>query len=357
MIKRLLCVVAIAALPMTMSAQTPAQRMAERARAQIDNLTFDAARVLLDSTLRIATTPAERIRGYTLLAFAQLGLKNQTAARQAFQQALRLDPTMRIDSIADLDSDAPLVFSQARTIAAQELEARASLHMTLGVPLDTTVSAADPRVAISVQPTLNSRIVTTITQVGGPLLPIWSDSTFATGRRVLSWPLRRADGALVPNGVYIVRSQATDSTGQASPFEERRLRLSRVRADTQALPSPPLATAFAPESLRVGGRKTRVLVAGASLAAMVAVSPMIGNSTLNKSLSSDPTAYAVAGSVATISVVDFIRGRARTTVLTDNVIRNKNIREAYERQRDGVIRANADAIARAPIRINVERAP
>jgi hypothetical protein len=341
-------------------AQTPAQRLAELARAQIDGLTFDSARVLLDATLRAATTPAEKIRAFTLLAFVQLGLKNQIAARQAFEQALRLDPTMRIDSLADLDADAPNVFASARTAAATVLmaapEKRVVLLLTVLLPADTLVSADDARLPMIVQPNAVSRVITTVAVAAAPSVPVWSDTQTTLGRHRIAWLLRRRDGSVWPVGRYMLRSEATDSMGQTTS-EMRVVNLARTAVDTQSHPPTLPASVFAPEALPSVRHTTPRLVAGSALALAVAAMPsVLGSPDLNAGLSSDPTSYAVAGSVAVASIVGFVRGR-RPQPLKANILKNRALRENDQRQRDAIKRANADSLDKAPIRITVDRAP
>ena len=354
-----LVIVALLGLSSPLTAQSAAQRLTSQARAQIDDINADSARTLLIAALNVSTTPAERVRAFTLLGIAELNRKNASAARDAFVRALSIDGTTRIDTLAFLDNEAPAVFATARQIAQaaalERPELVASLHLTLSVPADTQISPDDARLPIVVQPTLNARVFATITAVGRTGEILWNDSAATGGRRVFTWPLRTQSGALWPEGRYLLRAQAIDSTGQATPFQERQLRITRFGVDTQPIPRPPPASAFAPESIKVGSASARTVVFGGALAAMVAVMPMLGNPTLNKSLAGDPTAYAIAGGVAVTSVARFIMGRARTQVVPANVLRNQQVIAAYQRQRDDVIRTNGEARARAQMRVIVER--
>jgi len=345
------------------AAQSPAQRLADQARVQIDELNGDSAYVLLVAALRQNPTPGERLRSFTLLAFAELMRSNQAAARQAFEQALRVDAAVRIDTLTELHSDAKLVFEQARTIVGTPLpaspvpEARVVLLLTVFVPADTLVLADDPWLPIIVQSNTVSRTVTTIASAAAPARPLWTDTQSAAGRRRIAWPLRQADGAVWPDGLYVLRAQATDSNGQATPFEERLLRVARARADTQVHPPLLPASAFAPEALPRTGRTMPKLIVGAAVAALAAATPTIlGNADLNAGLANDPTAYAVSGGVALASVVGFVSGR-RPQRLPQNVQKNRELRDNDQRLRDAIVRANAEARAKAPIRITVERTP
>jgi hypothetical protein len=345
-------------------AQTPAARLAEQARAQIDGLNADSAFKLLAVALRQSTTNAERLRGFTLLAITELMRGNHPAARQAFERAIRLDPSMRIDSLADLSTDAQMVFAQARTAvgplqAERPVDAvRAPLAVAVQVPADTTLSIANPRLVISAQPNARARLTASVIapDLGNRVLWEQASSASESQRSMLEWSLRGADGTLMPSGRYILRVTATDSAGLAAPAFERVLRVARAAVDTQAHPAPLAASALAPERARVGSR-TPVLIWGSSIAALIVATPMImGNPTLNKGLSGDPTAYAVAGGVAVGSIVGFLRGGG-SVPLADNVKQNQQLRDNDRLQRDAIIRANASARSQAAIRVTVEGAP
>lgn len=345
--------------------QTPALRLAEQARAQIDGLNADSAFKLLAQALRLSTTDRERLRGFTLLAITELIRGNQPAARQAFERAIRIEPAMRIDSLAELSTDVQIVFAQARTavgnVQPAEPAAREALAVSVSVATDTTLSVDNPRLLIWVQPNTRARITSSIAAADLANRVIFDHAYASDGRqlRVVEWSLRGSDGSLMAPGRYVLRVQATDSTGQATPVFERVLRLSRVAVDTQAHPLPLAATAFAPERAPGSGgtAKRAALMWGGSIAAMVVVTPMLmGNTTLNDGLSGDPTAYAVAGGVAIASVMSFVRG-GRPLVLADNVKRNQQLRDDDRRRREAVVSENANARTRAPIRVTVERAP
>jgi hypothetical protein len=354
------CAIVLAALwPATVRAQTASDRLNERARVHLDALTFDTAYVLLDSALRLATTPAQRLRSFTLLGFTQLGLLNKLAARQAFELALRIDPNLRIDSL-DLHTDAPAAFALARTsVAAQAtttVEQRRVLLLTVIVP-DTVVAPADARVPVIVQPNAVSRTITTIFAVEQPNVPVWADTQTTVGRHRLAWSLRRTDGTLWPEGRYLLRAQAVDSNGQATPFEERILRISRVPVDTQAYPAMLPASAFAPEMLPAARFTGPKLLVGSAMALLVAATPsMLGSSELNAGLPNDPTSYAIAGGVALGSLIGFVKGR-RPQPIRQNILKNKTLRDSDQKQRDAIGIANAEARGKAPIRIAVERLP
>jgi hypothetical protein len=348
------------------AAQTAAARLIEQARVQLDGLNGDSARVLLAAGLDRSPTPAERLRGFTLLGFAQLLRKDLISATRAFDQALRLDPTLRVDSLAvDLGSEAPPLVEQRRPIivaainAARELEAsRPPVQLLVGLSTDTTLAGDDVRLPINVVLSARARVISSIVAADAPDRAIWADTQMTLQRQVAFWPLRRADGTVLPAGRYLLRVHAVDSTDRATPVEQRALRVARIAVDTQVPPPALTAAAFVPETVQVGHKKFGLLASGGSLAALIAVAPaFLGNPSLNAGLSGDPTAYAVSGGVALASVVGFIKGRPKTQLSLPNVQRNQQLREDDRRRREGIAAANAAARLKAPIRVTVERSP
>jgi hypothetical protein len=349
-------------------AQSPAMRLADQARAQIDALNADSAYKLLEAALLRSTTDRERIRGFTLLAITELSRGNQPAARQAFERAIRLDPALRVDSLAELSSDIPLVFAQARQAIGNVQQAeraadpppRAALALTVNVAADTMLSVESPRYQIWVQPNARTRVTASVVALDLGNRTVFENAFTSDARRqsVVEWPLRGADGSLMAPGRYRIRVQATDSTtGEMAPVFDRTLRVARAPADTQAHPPALAPSAFVPERGAAAKVKKSALAWGGGLAAMVLVTPMMmGNTTLNDGLSGDPTVYAVAGGVAIATVVNFMRA-GRPVVLAENVKLNQELLASDRRRREAVIGANSAARARAPIRVTTESSP
>jgi len=352
---------AVVAFGAPCTAQAPARLIAE-ARVQIGLLEGDSAFALLVVALGQPTTSAEKLRGFTLMGITQLMRNNQAAARQTFEQALRIDPALIIDSIADLHSDAKLVFEQARTVVGpapppRAIEApRVALQLTVPPSADTVLSYDDARLLIAVQTNAPSKIVSTVVATDQPNRIIWADTQATAGRLSVAIPLRGAGSDVWAVGSYALRMQAVDSTGRSTPFVERTVRLLRVAVDTQTHPPLLTAASFAPETPVIGKRSARVLLSGGSLAAIVAAMPIVfGNRSLNAGLSSDPTSYAVAGGVALASVIGFIKGRAPNQVPADVILKNRQLRDNDQRQRAEIARANAAARLRAPIRVTMDK--
>jgi hypothetical protein len=345
------------------SAGQSAARLTDLARKQIEDLNGDSAHALLATALRDRNvTTTERLRAFTLLAFAELLRENQSGARQAFVQALRIDPAIRIDSLSELHSDAPQLLAEVRTtlgpiVRGSADAVRAPFALNVDIPNDTSLAAADPRLLIGLRPSARARIISTIAPAERPGSPIWADTATTTARQVVMWSLVRTDSVVVASGRYVLRLTATDSASQTSSIIERLLLVSRAVADTQRHPPPLAANAFAPETLRAGGRSPFLLVGGASLAAMIVAIPMtMGNPDLNNGLTADASSYAVAGGIALTSVVGFVKGRP-TILSAPNIERNRLLRESDRRRREEIRRTNADLVARAPIRVTTQAAP
>ncbi len=106
----------ITAGPPPATAQVSAAQAIEAARSQIDAINVDSAAALLRLALDPASGASERqrVRAFVLLGVTHLILRQEREARDAFRQALQLDPQLRVDSLADLSSDLLAVFDAER---------------------------------------------------------------------------------------------------------------------------------------------------------------------------------------------------------------------------------------------------
>ena len=119
-------------------AQTSARRLIEDAREQIDELNIDSAGALLRAALDPASDAGrgDRMRGLVLLGITELILGREQGARQAFRQALVLDPTLRVDSLADLSSDLPSIFNGERAAVSDAAPTQLGVLQVQGMPAD-----------------------------------------------------------------------------------------------------------------------------------------------------------------------------------------------------------------------------
>jgi alpha-tubulin suppressor-like RCC1 family protein len=104
-----------------LQAQTAASALITQARAQLDGLNPDSAGKLLLRALdpRVGASTPERVRAFVLYGIAQLSAGRRDAARQAFREALALDPTQRVDSLSDLHSEVLTTFNTERGVEAE----------------------------------------------------------------------------------------------------------------------------------------------------------------------------------------------------------------------------------------------
>lgn len=347
-----------AAFVTTLEAQSQASRLIAQARAEIEDLNWDSALVHLRRGLDANPTDAERVRAYILLGAADVNQGNRLGGRQWFERAVRLDPQLteplfRGDSLSLLHSDAPVVFGEARTAVGPVLAPsapRAILAVALDLPADTNLPIQGGRIWIETRPTYGARVETVVSPVEDRTAVVWSDRSPMGGAHTSLWDLRDRSGALVRPGRYSLRATATDSAGVVSPTIERILLVSRVRVDTQALPAPPT---FAPESLRLRGSPTSMLLGLALGAAAVALPMAAGSPDLNAGLAADQTVYAVAGAVSVAGIVGFLAGH-RVRSIPENIQRNRESRERYEYNRAQITQLNARALENAPVHVQVE---
>jgi hypothetical protein len=117
---------------------------------------------------------------------------------------------------------------------------------------------------------------------------------------------------------------------------------------------PPPATAFAPETLRLKRAPAAVLLAGAALGAgTLALERALGNSALTQGGATGSGSYLVAGSVSLAAVFGFLGGH-RTRPVPENILRNAEVRQRYERDREAALAENVRRRQDARIHIQFE---
>ncbi len=325
--------------------------LVEAARAQIEQLNPDSAFRLLARALgpeeRLAGP--ERVRAFTLLGITELLRGNRGAARQSFEQALRLDPVLRVDSLGDLHGDARIVFAEVRTALAP---VRAPFVIALDLPSDTTLPAGAGRLRLDVRPSARARVVLSVET---PTVVLWSDTqTVDISGRVL-WDLATTDGPPIADGRYLLRVTGTDlEFGQAAPLIERPLVVARTGVDTLD-PVPPFdESVLLPETLRLPRASASRLVVAGLLGAGAALAPgLLGAGDIARG--GNARATMVAGVVSLAGIVGFLSGH-RTRPLPENVDYNRELRERDAQLRATVAAENARRLAVAPIRVRVEGA-
>ena len=353
---RLAVAAAMCFIPQVARCQSPAARLIEQAREEIDALNIDSAFTILQLALRRAPTGPDRVRAFTLLGITQLSRDDRVGARSALEQALRLDPGLRVDSLADLHTDLRAVFGEVRTALGitDAIPAEAALpRLTTSVTVsrDTVVPASGGRLRITPLPSYRARVVLTVTPAAEPGRLLWLDTTEVEATAAQGWDLRGPDGRIVPTGRYALRAYASDSLGQVSPTVESSLVVDRVPVDTLAAPAP-LGTLL-PETTQLGRGPPRALASGLMVAvSVVALPSLLGNADLQAG-ASYPTSYAVAAVVSAASVIAFLRG-SQTRPLPENVRLNAQKRERFVAERARVAEENVRRRDAAPIRVRLE---
>lgn len=335
-------------------AQEAVGRLIQEARVQLEAPNPDSVVVLLEKALSPEQNASvvQQTRAWVLYGIAQLFRENRPAARQAFRQALQRDPSLRIDSLYFFHDEIEREFGAELAAIAPPVvgPAPAVLTVTVDLPADTTVPASGGRLRISGSASYPARVVAIVTPADVPATIVWSDTQQVGAGGTRAWNLRGRDGQLVAPGRYTLSVKAVDSLGQVSPTIERVLLISRVPADTQALPPPPT---FAPETLRLRGSPTSLAVGLALGAAAVALPTALGSPDLNSGLQADQTSYAVAGAVSVAGIVGFLAGH-RVRPIPQNIQRNRELRERYAYNRQTIAQLNARARENAPVRVQVE---
>jgi hypothetical protein len=336
----------ILALPRAARAQSAA--MVEAARAQIEALNPDSAYALLQRALAQGDPATPRARAFTLLGITELLRGNRTSAQFAFRQALRIEPSLRIDSLADLHSEALAVFGEQRAAVAPDTRPFA---VAVEVPPDTVVGPGE-YLRIDVRPTARARVIVQVVREGESS-PLWADSQTVDVLARALWDLTGPDSATVPLGRYVVRVLASAS-GQMLPPVERVLELSRLPIDTTPWPASLDSSALEPETLRLRhAAPSRLALAGALGLAALALPSLLGSGEVN---GTSGRATLVAGAVSIAGLVGFLSGH-HPLPLPDAIARNQQLRERRERQRAIVAAGNAALIGRAPMRVRSQAGP
>lgn len=342
------------------NAQGRASQLIREGRVQIDNLEWDSAYGYLQRALEpgVGATEAERVYAFTLLGIVELSRGNRFGGRDAFQQALRLDASLRIDSLAGLQTDVAVVFAEARlaVVPAAAAGPRAALAVEPSLPADTTVPAQGGRLRIEATPTYRSQVVITISPADAPGQIVWGDTQMVGGVRTTSWNLRGQGGAIVPPARYALRVYASDSVGQVSPTIQRILIVERVPADTLPLPPPLGRGDLLADTLHLRRGSPAGLALGLVLGAAAAVLPSaLGASELNAGQGADGTAYAVAGAVSLAGIIGFLAGH-RARPLPENIRYNRELHERDALNRQAIAEQNRRAREAADIRVRIEGA-
>lgn len=363
---RILTLVLLLSLTGISRAIAQAAPLIREARTQLDLLNGDSAAPLLERALRAEPSADERVRALYLYGIALL-LKERAdrpMAQEVFRQAIRLSPSLRIDSLNVFGDEVVQEFQvalQAVALAAPTPAAPGPaappverLVVTVDLPRDSTLAAEGGFLPISPKPSRPALVVVTVTPADAPTVSIWGDTIPAGATGALGWNLRGRDGVVVPSGRYVLHVSAVDSAGGESTPTQRILTVERVPVDTQVLPGPLAPSAFEPETQSVKRASPSVLLVGAALGAAAALLPeVLARTELNDGRSRDATGLVIAGSVTLAGIVGFLAGHHEQLV-PEAARRNAERRQSDVANRQAITSANAEARANAPVRVRLE---
>lgn len=362
----LLLLASAVAAPRAARAQDGVEALLKEARAQIERFQTDSASALLEQALarEAGANPAQQVRANVLYGIALLSRGNPTAARRAFRLALQISPTERVDSLEFLEPDnllrefngerqavAPAV---APAVAAAPAIVLPPLTVLVDVPADTVLASRVNRLPVLPRPSRRASATATVGSIAAPMVVVWSDTLRVGASDALGWDLHDRNGNVVPSGRYLLRVTAMDSAGELSAPSERVLVVTRTEPDTQPLPSPLAPSALEPETMRLKRGSPAVLLFGAGLAAAAALLPeVLARSELTENRDRDATQFVIAGSVTVAGIVGFLAGHHEQRV-PEAARRNAELRQRDAANRQEIARANAEARANAPVRVQLE---
>lgn len=358
-------------VPSAWAQQSRAAELIAAARALIEDLQSDSAAALLQLAVQseARASPAELVRAYTLYGITQLVSGSAPAARQAFRQALTLDPTLRVDTLADLHSDLVREFSGERAVVAPQEQSparpRPAAPMVFQIehPADTVVDFAYGALRLNVRPVRAARFVLSIISTEGPSTElfglqsqeIWAETTLVRDQGQVGWDFR-VGGQPVATGRYLVQVTASDSAGEGQVREGRVLLLDRVPVDTQ--PAPDLSLEpheLVPETLTVrGGPASRMLVSILVAGAAAALPTALGNKEMSGETGRDARSFVAGGAVALAGLYGLISG-SHLERSPEKVQENERRRQQRAEERRAVLIANRETIQGAPWHVRIER--
>jgi len=383
---RALAVAAVAVVGVVPSAsaqQSGAAELIAAARVLMDEMQNDSAAALLQLAVRseARASPEERVRAFTLFGIIQLVAGSAPAARQAFRQALILDPTLRVDSLAYLRSDLVQEFNAERAatalieqVVAPAPEAPkeqpppqpapvAPMVFEVEHPADTVVNFADGALTLNVRPERAARFVLSIIASnvpGGELIgerthEIWADTTMVADQEQLDWDFRVAGQPVAP-GRYLVQVTASDSAGQGTVREERILLLERVPVDTQSVPVLNLEPQeLLAETLTVRGGPTSGMLLSIVVAGAAAALPtVLGNKEMGSATGQDARSFIAVGAVALGGLYGLISG-SHLGRDPEKIRENDRRRQQRAAERLAIVVANREAMGGAAWHVRVER--
>ena len=269
------------------------------------------------------------------------------SARAYFGVAFRAAPRFQPDS-GEMGPEMRAIMEAARARV---------LGVVVNTPSDTLFPPSGGVLVIAAQPTRRAvvRFRITLGDATGPSVRV--DSQVTGGEARFAWDYHLADGTLLAPGRYTLVVAARDSQGEVSPVLERSLRVDREVVDTLPHPLPPLASAFAPETLSLKRAPPAVLLAGALLGAgTLGLERALGNSALTGGKPAGTGSYVVAGSVAVAAVAGFLAGH-RTRPVPENILRNAELRQRWLRDREAVLAENDRRRGSARVRIRFDEVP
>jgi len=133
---------ALASTAIAGAQETVASRLIAQARQQIEDINPDSAAVLLRQALdpRVGATIAEKVRAFVLYGVTELTAGHADGARRTFREALALEPTLRVDSLAELHESLVSTFEQERTALGATARPLPSVLELRGLPAGARVA-------------------------------------------------------------------------------------------------------------------------------------------------------------------------------------------------------------------------
>jgi hypothetical protein len=230
--------------------------------------------------------------------------------------------------------------------AGVPLAAQAPPAPVLEAPADTSLTPAT-RWPLRVRTARTTLITVMLAPLAPDAPPLRIESRLV--RQVETfWPLQLPGGAALEPGFYRLQIVAQDSASGAEASRVRVLAIEQVAADTQRHPPALDGAAFLPESTVVTQRRPGfLLIAGIGVASLATAWSFQDGDAFS------PITIAVPAGLAVGGLVGFLKGRAQTQAVPDNVAHNRRLVDEDVAARQAIVGANARVREAAAARVRI----
>lgn len=315
-------------------AQSASAVLAQGVRAYED-LEYDGAAGLLRRALafqgREGLAPADAARALMYLAATEVFRDRRDSATAAARRLVLLDPRYRPDQ---------LVFPP-QVLALYEGVRRVTPAVTARAPADTSIRPGPDAYAVWLYASTFHDVGATLTTETGRVVRALYGGPIGDSL-ALTWNGLDSAGARVPDGRYVITVNSLDRERRVVRMLRLPVQVAQPSIDTLPHPSRPL---LRPER-QPYGPAVRALAPAALAGVAIAILPKV----VAGGEDASGARFVVGGTVTIAGIAAFLSRHPGRT-MPDNVAHNRALRDAWQRESDGVARRNAQRIREVRIAI------